>query len=85
MLLIFLNSIENELDLEISLPYIETAFCEEDERILQKRDISLILSWINNTSKRLNLNLIYKATRDGDTPKIFHKKVDGKKIQLQLY
>ena len=79
MLLIFLNSIDNEIDLEIPLPYIETAFCEEDERILQKRDISLILSWINNTSKHLNLNLIYKATRDGDTPKIFHKKVDGKK------
>ena len=59
MLLIFLNSIDNEIDLEIPLPYIETAFCEEDERILQKRDISLILSWINNTSKHLNLNLIF--------------------------
>ena len=79
MLLLFFNSKENEHDLEISLPYIETAFCEEDERILQKRDINLILSWINNSSKRLKLNLIYKATIDGDTPKIFHKKVDGKK------
>ena len=78
MLLTFLNSIENEEDLEISLPYIETAFCEEDERIVQKRDINLILSWIN-ASKHLKLNLIYKATRDGDSPKIFHKKVDGKK------
>ncbi len=78
MLLIILNSIENEKDLEISLPYIETAFCDEDERIIQKRDINLILSWIK-PSKHLKLNLIYKATRDGDTPKIFHKKVDGKK------
>ena len=78
MILTFLKSIENEEDLEISLPYIETAFCEEDERILQKRDINLILSWIN-ASKHLKLNLIYKATRDGDTPKNFHKKVDGKK------
>ena len=78
MILTFLNSIENEEDLEISLPYIETAFCEEDERILQKRDINLLLSWIN-PSKHLKLNLIYKASRDGDSPKIFHKKVDGKK------
>lgn len=78
MLLIILNSIENEKDLEIPLPYIETAFCDEDERIIQKRDINLILSWIK-ASKHLKLNLIYKATRDGDTPKIFHKKVDGKK------
>ena len=78
MLLTFLNSTDNNEHLEISLPYIETAFCEEDERILQKRDIKLILSWIN-TSKPLKLNLIYKATRDGDSPKNFHKKVDGKK------
>ena len=78
MILTFLKSIENEEDLEISLPYIETAFCEEDERILQKRDINLIVSWIN-PSKHLKLNLIYKATRDGDSPKNFHKKVDGKK------
>lgn len=78
MILTFLNSIENEQDLEISLPYIETAFCEEDERILQKRDINLILSWIK-TSKHLKLNLIYKATRDGDSPNNFHQKVDGKK------
>ena len=78
MLLIISHSIENEKDLEIPLPYIETAFCDEDERIIQKGDINLILSWIK-ASKNLKLNLIYKATRDGDTPKIFHKKVDGKK------
>ena len=79
MLIKFINPTEDKQNLEINLPYIETAFCEEDERIIQKRDIKLILSWINPSSKHLKLNLIYKATRDGDTPKNFHKKVDGKK------
>ncbi len=76
MLLTFKNPVKDLQELSISLPYIETAFCEEDERILQKRDIDLILSWIN-PSKSLKLRLIYKATRDGDSPLIFHKKVDG--------
>jgi hypothetical protein len=79
MLIKFINPIGDKQNLEINLPYIETAFCEEDERIIQNRDIKLILSWINSSSKHLKLNLIYKATRDGDTPKIFHQKVDGKK------
>ena len=79
MLIKFINPIGDKQNLEINLPYIETAFCEEDERIIQNRDIKLILSWINPSSKHLKLNLIYKATRDGDTPKNFHKKVDGKK------
>ena len=76
MILTFFNPSKDLQELSITLPYIETAFCEEDERILQKRDIELILSWIN-PSKSLKLNLIYKATRDGDSPLIFHKKVDG--------
>lgn len=75
MLLTFLNPVKDLAELPIPLPYIETAFCEEDERVLQKRDIELILSWIN-PSKPLKLKLIYKATRDGDSPLIFHKKVD---------
>ena len=76
MLLTFLNPVKDLPELPIPLPYIETAFCEEDERVLQKKDIELILSWIN-PSKPLKLRLIYKATRDGDSPLIFHKKVDG--------
>ena len=75
MILTFINPVKDLPQLSIPLPYIETAFCEEDERVLQKRDIEMILSWIN-PSKPLKLRLIYKATRDGDTPLIFHKKVD---------
>ena len=75
MLLTFINPVKDLPELPIPLPYIETAFCEEDERVLQKRDIEMILSWIN-PSKPLKLRLIYKATRDGDSPLIFHKKVD---------
>ena len=83
MLLTFLNPLKTLQELPIPLPYIETSFCEEDERVLQKRDIELILSWIN-PSKRLKLKLIYKATRDGDSPLIFHKKVDGIKNTITV-
>lgn len=76
MLLTFFNPLKTLQELAIPLPYIETSFCEEDERILQKKDIELLLSWINQL-KSLKLRLIYKATRDGDSPLIFHKKVDG--------
>ena len=76
MLLTFLNPVKDLEELPIPLPYLETPFCKEDERVLQKRDIELILSWIN-PKKSLRLRLLYKATRDGDTPINFHKKVDG--------
>ena len=35
-------------------------------------------------NKRTVYTLIYKATRDGDSPLIFHKKVDGIKNTLTL-
>jgi len=83
MILTFFNPIKDLPQLEISLPYVETAFCEEDERVLRKRDKELLLSWIN-TSKPLKLKLLYKASRDGDSPLIFHKKVDGIKNTLTV-
>ena len=44
------------------------------------KQIELIKSGINNLdkSKTLKLNLLFRATRDGDTTKSFHEKVDGK-------
>ena len=83
MLLNFPNPFKDIQELPIILPYIETAFCKEDERILQKRDIALIISWIN-PSKPLKLKLIYKATRDGDSPLAFHKRVDGVKNTITV-
>jgi hypothetical protein len=76
MLLTLLHPGKDLPELSIPLPYIETNICEEHERIIQKRDEELILSWINN-SKPLKLGLLYKARRDGDSPLMFHKKVDG--------
>ena len=84
MILTFLNPVKDLPELPIPLPYIETAFCEEDERILQKRDKDLILSWIN-PNKPLKLRLIYKATRDGDSPLVFHKKLDGIKNTVTVF
>ena len=83
MLLTFLNPVKDLPELSIPLPYIETTICEEDERILKKRDIELILSWIN-PSKPLIIKLLYKAKKDGDSPLIFHKKVDGIKNTLTI-
>lgn len=78
MLLTFLNFSKSLPELPVPLPYVETSFFEEGERILQKRDIDLILKKINPT-RPLKLKLIYKASRDGDSPQIFHSKVDGVK------
>ena len=44
--------------------------------ISEKEDIKLLKNWISN-DKNLELKLIYRATRDGDTEKDFHKKCDN--------
>ena len=42
-------------------------------------EIELIKTGIKNfeSSKKMKLNLLYRASRDGDTTKAFHEKVDG--------
>jgi len=45
--------------------------------ITKKDEVELINSWIS-PNKRFNYQLLYRATRDGDTDKEFHSKCDHK-------
>ena len=48
----------------------------EDSVILKDKEDIMIKNWISN-NKNLSFDLIYKATRDGDDVKDFHKLCDG--------
>ena len=45
--------------------------------ITQQEEVELINSWIS-PNKKFNYQLIYRATRDGDSDKEFHSKCDNK-------
>ena len=45
--------------------------------ITKQEEFELINSWISQ-NKNLNYQLLYRATRDGDTDKDFHSKCDNK-------
>ena len=61
-------------------------YYKESELITNEEQINLIKSGINNiNSRKLKLNLIYKASIDGDSPEIFHLKCDGKSPTITIY
>jgi len=58
----------------------------ESELITSENQMNLIMSGIKNlNSKKLKLKLIYKATRDGDTPENFHLKCDGISPTISIF
>ena len=52
----------------------------EDSKIICKEDFILVLEGINRNLKKIikNVNLLYRASRDGDNANVFHSKCDGK-------
>lgn len=59
---------------------------DKSELITNENQINLIKSGINNlNSKKLKLNLIYKASRDGDSPEIFHLKCNNKSPTISIF
>ena len=52
----------------------------EDSNIICKEDFTLVLEGINRNLKKSikNVNLLYRASRDGDNVNVFHSKCDGK-------
>ena len=83
MLFQITNPIKNLTEINFNLPYIENAFNDEINDMIKKREKNLLLKWVN-PNKNLKLNLLYKASKDGDTPQIFHHKVDGKKNTITI-
>ena len=62
-----LNNKENQNYKDLSLL--------QNSSILKKDDIQMIKDWIN-PNRDISFKLIYKATRDGDEPKDFHRLCD---------
>ena len=56
--------------------------CIKNSEILKDDEDIMIKNWINN--KPLSFDLIYKATRDGDNVKDFHKLCDKKSPTLTI-
>ena len=49
----------------------------EDSKIISANEYDMISDWIS-PNKKIELNLLYRASRDGDTIKDFHDKCDNK-------
>ena len=77
------NPIKNINEINFYLPYVEKAFNDEVNSMLKKREKNLLLKGINPI-KNLKLILLYKASKNGDTPQIFHHKVDEKKNTITI-
>ena len=59
---------------------------KESELIKNNKELDLIKSGIINlNNKNLKLKLIYKASKDGDTPDKFHSKCDGVSPTLTIF
>ena len=58
-----------EIQINKDLPLLEKS------SILKKEDIQMIKNWIN-PNREISFKLLYKATRDGDEPKDFHRLCD---------
>ena len=52
--------------------------------VLKKEDIKLLKEWISPNQK-ISFELIYRATRDGDTTKDFHRMCDNKAPMIFLF
>ena len=52
----------------------------KDSKIICKEDFTLVLEGINRNLKKSikNVNLLFRASRDGDNANAFHSKCDGK-------
>ena len=83
MILKFIKPYKNISELKMEIPYIEYPFNDEPNAMVTRREKEMILKWIN-PEKELELKLIYKASIDGDTPAIFHHKVNGIKKTVTI-
>ena len=77
---------QNKILKNIIKSYEKKDVNKESELITNENQLNLIKSGIKNlNSKNLKLKLIYKATRDGDTPEKFHLKCDGISPTISIF
>ena len=58
--------------------------CVKGDIIHNEQELELVSRKINKSSKKLTLNLLYKATADSDKAEAFHKKCDKAQSTLVL-
>ena len=56
---------------------------QSDKIIIDEKEKKLICDWIS-VDRKVNMTLLYKATRDGDSSSTFHNKCNGKSPTLTL-
>ena len=56
---------------------------QSNEMIIDEKERKLICDWIS-INRKVKMELLYKATRDGDSSSAFHNKCDGKSPTLTL-
>ena len=56
---------------------------QSDKMIIDEKERKLIFDWIS-VDRKVKMELLYKATRDGDSSSAFHNKCDGKSPTLTL-
>ena len=67
----------------VCIKYILSQNIFTKSNIVNKKDIKLISEWID-PSYYYNYTLLYRASRDGDSSKVFHDKCDNKGRTLTL-
>lgn len=61
-----------------NIPFEEKNINSISSLIKDEKEFNLIKSGIKSiNNRRINLKILYKASKDGDTPEIFHSKCDG--------
>ena len=84
-----LNKLEKYFAIEIEdKKILEEIGLNNTKIIRQKSDKFFVNRLINNDEnkkqKKINFNLLYRATRDGDTSNNFHNRVDNKNSHLSI-
>ena len=74
---------ENNIKLERKIEEIYFYFPISDRKKEKEKELERIKNWIA-PGKKVQLNLIFKKSRDGDTSEDFHKYCDNKKNTLIL-
>ena len=69
-----------------NLSFEETKINSVSSLIKNEKEYNLIKSGIKDlNNKKVELKLLYKASKDGDSPEIFHSKCDGKGPTITIF
>ena len=81
-----LNDQFKDIIISNNLSFEETKINSVSSLIKNEKEFNLIKSGIKDlNNKKVELKLLYKASKDGDSPEIFHSKCDGKGPTITIF